>query len=161
MPRLYRRVRPDADYQQSMDLLRRAGDRKSEWPLLTKSGLMVGLGETRDELLNAFQDIRNAGCDILTVGQYLSPTARHIPIEKYYAPREFVDLRDQALGMGFRYVEAGPLVRSSYHAGRHAGGNAEQVADHRRDPILLEPGDTPAPAFPSSPFVRLTIRRSG
>jgi lipoic acid synthetase len=82
---------------------------------------MVGLGETRDELLNAFLDIRNTGCDILTVGQYLSPTPRHIPIERYYAPEEFAQLKSEALSMGYRYVEAGPLVRSSYHAGRHSG----------------------------------------
>jgi lipoic acid synthetase len=151
--RLYRRVRPDADYQQSMTLLRRAGTRKADWPLLTKSGLMVGLGETGNELLTAFRDIRNTGCDILTVGQYLSPTPRHIPIEKYYTPDEFADLKLEALRMGFRYVEAGPLVRSSYHAGRHG-----RLSGAGRDSISSAP-DTRA-TLPQAPWlVPLTIRR--
>jgi len=154
--RLYRRVRPDADYDQSMRLLRRANTYKSEWPLLTKSGLMVGLGETRNELLDAFQDIRNTGCDILTVGQYLSPTPRHIPIERYYAPEEFAELEAEALGMGFRYVEAGPLVRSSYHAGRHSR-TGEPANSGRRERSLAEP-DSPI-GWPVTPLVRLTIKR--
>jgi lipoic acid synthetase len=119
VPRLYKRVRPDAKYEQSMTVLSRAHERKSVYPLLTKSGLMVGLGETFDELLSTFRDIAETGCDILTVGQYLAPTPRHIPIEKYYSPEEFEELRREAVAMGFRYVESGPLVRSSYHAGRH------------------------------------------
>src|SRR5215831_12469485 len=152
--RLYRRVRPDADYQQSLTLLRRASARKPDWPLLTKSGLMVGLGETRDELLTAFRDIRNTGCDILTVGQYLSPTPRHIPIEKYYTPDEFADLRGEALRIGFRYVEAGPLVRSSYHAGRHG-----RLSEADRDETSSERGDARAPAPLMPALVPLTIRR--
>jgi lipoic acid synthetase len=121
VPRLYKKVRPDARYREwTLELLRRASAYKSTWPLLTKSGLMVGLGETIDELLETFRDIRNTGCEVLTIGQYLAPTPRHIPIEKYYTPAEFDHLRREALAMGFRYVEAGPLVRSSYHAGRHA-----------------------------------------
>src|SRR5215813_12944464 len=117
--RLYKRVRPDAKYVQSLELLRRAHARKSEMPLLTKSGLMVGLGESTEELLEVFRELAATGCDILTVGQYLAPTPKYIPIEKYYSPEEFDELRQAALAMGFRYVEAGPLVRSSYHAGRH------------------------------------------
>jgi len=153
--RLYRRVRPDADYRQSMELLRRASAHKMDWPLLTKSGLMVGLGETRDELLTAFQDVRDTGCDILTVGQYLSPTPRHIPIEKYYTPDEFRELKEAALAMGFRYVEAGPLVRSSYHAGRH--GNP---SDFGLDAATVKRVHTRTPE-PSAPrLVPLTIRRS-
>jgi lipoic acid synthetase len=97
--------------------------------MLTKSGLMVGLGETVEELVSTFADIRETGCDILTVGQYLSPTQKHIPVERYYNPDEFGHLKAEALRIGFRFVEAGPLVRSSYHAGRHAdgvpGGGAE------------------------------------
>lgn len=124
--RLYKKARPDAKYEQSLELLRRAHARKQEQPLLTKSGLMVGLGETVDELLETFKDIAATGCDILTVGQYLAPTPKHIPIEKYYSPDEFAYLKSEALAMGFRYVEAGPLVRSSYHAGRHVPGAAEQ-----------------------------------
>ena len=140
VPRLYKRVRPDAKYEQSLELLRRAHSRKGEWPLLTKSGLMAGLGESIDELLQTIRDISDTGCDILTVGQYLAPTPRHIPIEKYYSPDEFAFLRSEALRMGFRYVEAGPLVRSSYHAGRHRQGaeSSEGIDpnDYSRDPVF-------------------------
>lgn len=132
--RLYRRVRPDAKYEQSLDLLSRAHARKTQQPLLTKSGVMVGLGEAVDELLETFNDIAATGCDILTVGQYLAPTPKHIPIEKYYSPDEFAYLKSEALSMGFRYVEAGPLVRSSYHASRHVPGTAEQ--GYSSDPIF-------------------------
>jgi lipoic acid synthetase len=157
--RLYWRVRPDADYEQSMDLLRRASARKGEWPLLIKSGLMVGLGETWNELLKAFQDIRCTGCDILTVGQYLSPSPRHIPIEKYYAPDEFAELKREALGMGFRYVEAGPLVRSSYHAGRHAEPVEDGTGDYGQDPVLLSRLDRVAPQAQPPLLVALTTRK--
>ena len=122
VPRLYKRVRPDAKYDQSLEVLRRASAKKSDYPLLVKSGLMAGLGESIEELLETFRDIRETGCEILTIGQYLSPTPRHIPIERYYTPDEFTHLREQARARGFRYVEAGPLVRSSYHAGRHSLG---------------------------------------
>jgi lipoyl synthase len=141
--RLYKRVRPDARYEQSIELLRRASARKSDWPLLTKSGLMVGLGETNEELLATFQDIRDAGCDILTVGQYLSPTPKHIPINRYYTPQEFECLKSHALAMGFRYVESGPLVRSSYHAGRHATGAASSDSDYSKDNIFSRVTDAP------------------
>jgi lipoic acid synthetase len=134
VPRLYKRVRPDAKYEQSLELLRRANAFKEEQPMLTKSGLMAGLGESRDELLETFRDIAETGCDILTVGQYLAPTPKHIPIEKYYTPDEFADLKTNAMRMGFRYVEAGPLVRSSYHAGRHTQDNT--VPDYGMDPIF-------------------------
>ena len=142
--RLYKRVRPDARYEQSLDLLARAHARKAEYPLLTKSGLMAGLGESVDELLAAFRDIAETGCDILTVGQYLAPTPKHIPIEKYYSPDEFAALKSEALRMGFRYVEAGPLVRSSYHAGRHTEGLDAEARDYSNDPIFAEPSH-PAP----------------
>jgi lipoyl synthase len=141
VPRLYKRVRPDANFQQSMTVLTRASARKSEWPLLTKSGLMVGLGESIEELLEAFCEISKTGCDILTVGQYLAPTPKYIPIEKYYTPAEFAYLHDEAAKMGFRYVEAGPLVRSSYHAGRHTRGANGEVEDdpkdYSKDPIFM------------------------
>jgi lipoyl synthase len=115
--RLYRRVRPDADYLQSMELLRRAAGYKSgSYPVLTKSGIMCGLGETREELMEAMQDLRASDCDILTLGQYLRPTMSHLPVERYYTPEEFAELKQIGLEMGFRYVESGPLVRSSYHA---------------------------------------------
>jgi lipoic acid synthetase len=141
VPRLYKRVRPDAKYLQSLELLRRAHKQKTKQPLLTKSGLMVGLGETVEELLGTFGDIAATGCDILTVGQYLAPTPKHIPIERYYSPDEFAYLKSEALAMGFRYVEAGPLVRSSYHAGRHTQG--AQALDYS---ALI-------PAFKSDEFV--------
>lgn len=118
--RLYRRVRPDANYKQTMNLLKHAaGYRSTSYPVLTKSGIMCGLGETTEELLQAMQDLREADCDILTLGQYLRPTKRHLPVERFYAPEEFNELKQQGLAMGFRYVEAGPLVRSSYHAHQH------------------------------------------
>ena len=116
--RLQRPVRKRARYDRSLRLLARAKEMAAEagLPLHTKSSLMVGLGETRDELLQAFRDLRGVGCDILTIGQYLRPTGEHLPLERYYTPEEFADLRREALAMGFKHVESGPLVRSSYHA---------------------------------------------
>jgi lipoic acid synthetase len=114
VPRLYRRVRPKAQYERSLELLERAKVLAPDRP--TKSGLMLGLGETRDELLEVFADLRAVGCDILTLGQYLQPTPRHLPIERYVSPDEFAALREDALALGFPHVESGPLVRSSYHA---------------------------------------------
>jgi lipoic acid synthetase len=124
VPRLYKKVRPDARFEQSTEVLRNAQRKKAEWPLLTKSGLMAGLGERVDELIATFEEIAATGCDILTVGQYLSPTPKHIPIERYYTPGEFDYLKDEALKLGFKHVESGPLVRSSYHAGRHVEGGS-------------------------------------
>jgi lipoic acid synthetase len=158
VPRLYKRVRPDARYEQTLELLRRADERKRELPLLTKSGLMVGLGETVDELLETFRDLSETGCDILTVGQYLAPTPKHIPIEKYYSPEEFDYLRKEALEIGFRYVESGPLVRSSYHAGRHTNG-AAQAADYGNDPVFMKWKEE-AYRMPASGLVQLK-RRDG
>ena len=119
VPRLYRRVRPQARYEQSLAVL--AAAKEIDPGALTKSGLMVGLGETRDELLAVFRDLAASGVDILTVGQYLKPDADHLDVERYWHPDEFADLRENALAMGFRHVEAGPLVRSSYHAEEQAG----------------------------------------
>ncbi len=118
VPRLYRRVRPYANYQQTLTLLQVS--KQLDAQMLTKSGVMVGLGETVTELLETMQDIRNTGCDILTIGQYLSPSPRHLPIQRYYTPEEFDELREAGIEMGFRHVESGPLVRSSYHAGEQA-----------------------------------------
>jgi len=157
VPRLYKRVRPDAQYEQSMELLRRAHARKREHPLLTKSGVMVGLGETVDELLDVFRDLRATGCDILTVGQYLAPTAKHIPIEKYYSPAEFAQLKEAALALGFRYVEAGPLVRSSYHAGRHTQGE-DAAQDYSNDPVFNSVWQANMPQAPLTPLVQLKGR---
>lgn len=116
VPRLYRRVRPSARYFRSLELLQRA--KEMDASVLTKSGLMVGLGETWDELLAVLADLRRTDCDIATIGQYLRPTSaqRHLPVEKYYTPAEFQRLKEEALALGFRAVESGPLVRSSYHA---------------------------------------------
>lgn len=117
VPRLYRRVRQKAKYERSLELLARAKVANSA--LITKSGIMVGLGEERHEILQVMDDLRSAGCDILTIGQYLRPSLKHLPIERYYEPAEFNELAAIGFEKGFRHVEAGPLVRSSYHAERH------------------------------------------
>jgi lipoyl synthase len=114
VPRLYRRVRPKAIYTQSLELLQRAHALAPRIP--TKSGIMVGLGERTDELLQVFSDLRQHGVDVLTVGQYLRPTLRHLPVERYVPLEEFDQLKAEARALGFRHVECGPLVRSSYHA---------------------------------------------
>lgn len=114
VPRLYARIRPKAVYANSLALLRHV---KSLAPqMVTKSGLMVGLGETEDELLEVFRNMRTHNIDVLTVGQYLRPSKQHAEVVRYYRPDEFARLKEQALTMGFGHVEAGPLVRSSYHA---------------------------------------------
>jgi lipoic acid synthetase len=114
VPRLYARVRPKAIYTQSLELLRRAKALSPRTP--TKTGLMLGLGETRDELLQVFADLRQVQVDVLTLGQYLRPSLRHLPVERHVPPDEFASLKQVAKEMGFRHVESGPLVRSSYHA---------------------------------------------
>jgi len=114
VPRLYKRARPQAKYQRSLEVIRRA---KAMRPAsMTKSGLMVGLGERWEELLQVMDDLRAVDCDILTIGQYLQPSKHHLPIERYYTPAEFKLLQEEGLARGFRFVESGPLVRSSYHA---------------------------------------------
>jgi len=114
VPRLYRTVRPGASYRRSLELLRSA--KMLDSTLLTKSGLMVGLGETWDEIERTMADLHDVSCDILTIGQYLQPSAKHLAVERYYEPAEFGRLREAGLRLGFRHVEAGALVRSSYHA---------------------------------------------
>lgn len=118
--RLYRRVRPDAVYARSLELLRRAATWKNEEKISmkVKSGVMVGLGETRDELSKTLRDLRANGVEVVTVGQYLQPHARRLPIERYCTPAEFEEIRREGEGLGFLKVESGPLVRSSYHARR-------------------------------------------
>jgi lipoic acid synthetase len=120
VPRLYRRVRPKGRYERTLELLRRA--RELDPGTVTKSGVMVGLGETTEELLAVFRDLARNGVEVLTVGQYLRPSLKHLPIDRYYEPAEFEDLREQALAMDFRHVESGPLVRSSYRAERQVPG---------------------------------------
>ena len=117
VPRLYKRVRPGSKYERSLALLRHAKTHRPE--VLTKTGLMLGLGEAHDELLAVFADLAATGCNILTLGQYLRPSGSQLPVERYLAPAEFAELRQQALRLGFRHVESGPLVRSSYHAWQH------------------------------------------
>jgi lipoyl synthase len=114
--RLYRRVRPKADLDQSLELLRRS--RELDSGTQTKTGFMVGLGEEGGELLELMGQIRAAGVEILTIGQYLRPSLKHHELVRYYHPDEFATLKNEALSMGFRWVESGPLVRSSYHAER-------------------------------------------
>ncbi|MGH9399101.1 MAG: lipoyl synthase [Thermoanaerobaculia bacterium] len=124
VPRLYRRVRPDAKYEQSLELLARADAfrRRAGTAMKTKSGVMAGLGETFEELLETLQDLRRVSCDIATIGQYLQPYERRLPVERYYTPEEFERLSVAGEAMGFWRVESGPLVRSSYHARRALEG---------------------------------------
>jgi len=111
----YPRIRrPAENYKRSLKILKKAGVKGA----VTKSGLMVGLGETKEEILQSFSDLRDAGCELLTIGQYLQPTRAHAPVRKYYSPSEFKKLKDAAFDLGFRGVESGPLVRSSYMAHR-------------------------------------------
>jgi lipoyl synthase len=117
VPRLYARVRPKAIYARSLELLARARELAPRIP--TKSGLMVGLGERTDELLAVFRDLRRHRVDVLTVGQYLRPSMRHLPVERYVPLEEFDLLKAEARALGFRHVECAPLVRSSYHADSH------------------------------------------
>jgi lipoic acid synthetase len=115
VPRLYRSVRSGASFPRSLELLRRS----KEAGLLTKSGIMVGLGEEWNEVTETVGAIRNAGTDVLTVGQYLRPSPDHLPLVRYYSPEEFDRIRAYAMGLGYAHVESGPLVRSSYHAEEH------------------------------------------
>ncbi len=112
--RLYRIARPGGRYPRALELLRRA--KELDAGLLTKSGIICGLGEDWDELLGAMRDVRAQGVDILTLGQYLRPSDQHLPIARWYTPDEFAELKRYGLGLGYRHVESGPLVRSSYHA---------------------------------------------
>jgi len=116
VPRLYRRVRPQANYQQSLDVLSFASKRQTAAPLLTKSGFMVGLGETEDEVHQLLRDLRAAGTDVATIGQYLQPTRRNLPVAAFIDPEQFEAYREYGLSLGFKAVFSGPLVRSSYMA---------------------------------------------
>jgi lipoic acid synthetase len=120
--RLYRRVRPDAKYDQSMELLgRSARFRDTQFPsMLTKSGIMAGLGETFDEVVDLMRDLRAVSCDIMTIGQYLQPYEKRLPVERYVTPEEFAEWKKIGEAMGFKHVESSPLTRSSYHAREQA-----------------------------------------
>ncbi|HEY3304013.1 MAG TPA: lipoyl synthase [Candidatus Binatia bacterium] len=117
VPRLYKKVRPGSVYQRSLDVLKAAKSIRAE--VLTKSGLMLGVGETMDEVMATLRDLRDAGCNIVTLGQYLQPSTNQLPVDRYVTPDEFQQLKIDADKLGFRHVESGPLVRSSYHAWSH------------------------------------------
>jgi len=126
VPRLYKKVRGRAEYQRTLDLLARV---KAKAPaMLTKSGLMLGLGETTGELFDVFADLRAVGCDILTLGQYLAPTLKHIPVARFVPPAEFDEIAALARTLGFKQVVAGPFVRSSYHADEMVHADAHPAA---------------------------------
>jgi lipoic acid synthetase len=135
VPSLYPRVRPQADYRRSLEVLVRA----EKFGAITKSGLMLGLGESIDEVHRVMGDLHDIGCTILTLGQYLRPSIKYLPVEKYYHPDDFAELRNQALALGFHYVVAGPLVRSSYHADRYGADNNRRKTN-------------PSAAVPKSPL---------
>ena len=119
VPSLYRKVRPQAKYQRSLDQIKRTKD----FGKRTKSGVMAGLGETKEKMLQTMDDLLEHGCDVLTIGQYLQPTKRHIAIAEYVHPDVFAEYKEIGLAKGFDYVESGPMVRSSYHAERHVFPN--------------------------------------
>ena len=124
--RVFSRVRARGDYDQSLELLKRAKQLAPDG--VTKSGMMVGLGETRDEIAETMADLRGVDCDLLTIGQYLRPSDKHAPLSRWYTPDEFVELRELGESMGFRHVASGPLVRSSYHADeQHKAASAVAV----------------------------------
>jgi len=127
VPRIFRRIRPGFRYERSLEVLSRA----REHGRVTKSNLILGMGEDRDEIIEAMRDLRGAGCDLLTITQYLRPSPRHHPVERWVKPEEFTELGDAARELGFAGVMSGPLVRSSYRAGRLYG----QAVEHRSRPV--------------------------
>jgi lipoic acid synthetase len=121
VPRLFKRLRSKGVYRRTLDVLARthAYRRRHRVPMTTKTGLMLGLGETFDEVLQVMDDLRQVHCDVLTLGQYLNPTLKHFQVQRYWTPDEFAALKKEALARGFLHCESGPLVRSSYHAHEH------------------------------------------
>ena len=135
--RVFPRVRAKGDYELSLELIERAGALRPDVP--TKSGMMVGLGETYDEVMETMRDLRSVGCDLLTVGQYLRPSPRHTPMARWWTPTEFDELKREGLAMGFSHVASGPLVRSSYHADeQHAAATSEWTPE-RPTPLTISP----------------------
>ncbi len=132
VPGLYSLVRPQAIYSRSLDLL--ANVKSMDPDIYTKSGIMLGLGETEEEVVSVFRDLRSSGCDILTIGQYLAPSAKHYPVAEYACPDVFEKLRETALDMGFLHVVSGPLVRSSYHADEFSRALQGRVSQIPADP---------------------------
>jgi lipoic acid synthetase len=133
VPRLYRVVRSGARYERTLRLLALA--KEIDPRTVTKSGVMVGIGEEMHELLDVYRDLARAGVDVLTIGQYLRPSKDHLPIARYYTPDEFAYMKREALAMGFRHVESGPLVRSSYHA--HEQANSQASASASGQPVVM------------------------
>lgn len=129
VPRLYRAVRSGARYERTLNLLRRA--KEIDPAMVTKTGIMVGIGESMDELLQVYRDLAAQNVDILTIGQYLRPSRDHVPMTRYYTPEEFLFMKEEAQRMGFRHVESGPLVRSSYHAHEQAASSVPVCEEHR------------------------------
>ena len=128
--RLYRRVRPDAIYQQTLTLLERAaGYRDTQFPRMkTKSGIMAGLGETFEEVVALMKDLRSVSCDIMTIGQYLQPYEKRLPVERYVTPEEFAEWKKIGTSLGFKHVESSPLTRSSYHARQQSEADEQSAA---------------------------------
>ena len=125
--RVFKKVRPKGDYQMSLELLAKAKEMAPG--TVTKSGIIVGMGERQDELLETMADLRSVDCDLLTIGQYLRPSRKHLPIDRFYTPAEFDQLKEAGQAMGFKHVASGPLVRSSYHAGeQHAAAQSATPA---------------------------------
>jgi lipoic acid synthetase len=118
--RLFPAIRPQGKYQRSIELLGKA----KELGMRTKSGLILGMGETMDEAREVMRDLRSVGCDIMTIGQYLQPTRDHLPVARFYDPKEFAMLKEEGRALGFTHVESGPLVRSSYHAEQQVASEA-------------------------------------
>jgi len=144
VPRLYPQMRPQAQYRRSLELLERA---RVLGPAPTKSGMMLGAGETGEEIARTIRDLAGAGCSILTIGQYLSPSVRHVPVARFVPPEEFQEWRVFAEELGFRHVESGPLVRSSYHAARQVDETAVRTTRaaeslHQIDPTLFQKEQT-------------------
>jgi lipoic acid synthetase len=130
--RLTRQVRIQAKYWRSMEVIRTL----KQGGMRTKSGIMLGLGETKEEVVQTLRDLQHAGCDVVTIGQYLQPTRRHLPVHRFVHPDEFAEYREIGYSLGLDYVESGPLVRSSYHSERHvvAGLGRRQWEESRNQP---------------------------
>ena len=151
VPRLYKRARHGGRYERTLELFRHA--RETAPTLPRKSGIILGLGEERDELLATMRDLVAAGVSILTLGQYLRPSAAHLPVEKYYHPDEFAELAEQGRALGFAHVESGPLVRSSYHAKKQAdtATTPRTPVDRGAHPTPVDPGAQPHLSRPGHP----------
>lgn len=140
VPRMYRKARPGSRYERSLQLLQDASERRDRGEYLAgsydgvarrgrvKTGIMLGLGETPDEVRETLRDIRSAGVEVMTLGQYLQPTSKHLPVDRFVTPDEFTEYKDYALELGFEHCESGPLVRSSYHAHEHVGNTLRTPA---------------------------------